>query len=155
MRRNDKEVVDRKILNEILSNSLICRIAFFDDEYPYIIPMNYGYRNDSLYFHCAKQGKKIDLINKNNKVSFEIEQSHEILKDEVSCKWTTKYRSIIGIGQIELISDNSRKKEGLDVIMQQHGKSENEYSPQLVENIYVLKLSIISLTAKQSGDWLS
>ena len=153
MRRNDKEVVDRKIINEILSNSLICRIAFFDDEYPYIIPMNYGYRNDSLYFHCAKQGKKIDLINKNNKVSFEIEQSHEILKDEVSCKWTTKYRSIIGVGKIELISDNSRKKEGLDVIMQQHGKSENEYSPQLVENIYVLQLSISSLTAKQSGDW--
>ena len=153
MRRNDKEVVDQNVINAILNNSVICRIALFDDEFPYIIPMNYGYRDNSLYFHCAQEGKKIDLIRKNNKVCFEIEQSHEILKDEISCKWTTKYRSIIGLGHMEIISDYHQKLDGLDVIMQQHGKKENEYNSKNVDNIFVLKLNINSISAKQSGDW--
>ena len=150
MRRKDKEIKNKERINEILSNSLICRLAFTDKEYPYIVPLNFGYQSNVLYFHCALEGKKIDLINQNNKVSFEITNSYDIVKNDISCKWTTKFSSIIGYGKIEIIKDFKEKVKGLDIIMQQHGKKENSYSEKVVDKVNILKLKIESLTAKQS-----
>ncbi len=153
MRRNEKEIKDKEIIKEILIKSNICRIALHDEEFPYIIPMNFGYFKNTLYFHCAKEGKKIDLIKKNNKVGFEIEQSHEILKDKKSCKWTTKYRSIIGFGKIAIINDFNEKVRGLDILMTHHGKKENIYNEKAVNSVVILKLKIEGLTSKQSGEY--
>lgn len=153
MRRKDKEIKNQQIINEILTKSQICRVALDDSEFPYIVPFNYGYRDNIFYFHSAKEGKKIALIKKNNKVCFEIEYYSEILKFGQSCKWGTKYRSIIGYGTIEIISDFEEKKKGLDIIMEHNGKMDNAYNEQSVNEIVVLKLTILSLSAKQSGDW--
>ncbi len=153
MRRNDKEITNREIIMEILQKSQICRIAIFADEYPYIVPMNYGYRNSALYLHSALEGRKTELLKQNSKVGFEIEQENEVLKNELSCKWTTKYRSIIGFGDIEFINDKKQKVDGLNIIMEHHGKKENVYNDKAVDNVIVLKLHIKEFTAKQSGKW--
>ena len=152
MRRQEKEILERDIIDKILKSSRICRLAIFDKEYPYIIPMNYGYHNNSLYFHCATQGKKIDLLKQNNKVGFEIEQSHDIIEDEESCKWTTKFLSIIGTGEIVIIKDKEAKKKGLDILMIHHGKTDNIYNENALKKVVILKLDIIGMTAKQSGN---
>ena len=70
MRRKDKEITDEKVINEILEKAKVCRLALFDKDYPYIVPMNYGYKDNALFFHVAKEGKKIDLIKRNNNVRF-------------------------------------------------------------------------------------
>ena len=150
MRRRDKKITDKDILQNILTTAQICRVAFFDDDYPYIVPMNFGYGKGCLYFHGAPEGRKLDLIKNNNKVGFEIELAHEIIKDEVSCKWTTKYRSIIGTGEMKIISNREEKIAGLNYIMTQHGKSDNTYHSSAIDSIVVLKLNIINLTGKQS-----
>lgn len=153
MRKRNREVKDKEIINKILNESLICRVALNDNKYPYIVPMNYGHKDNVLYFHCALKGKKIDLIKQDNNVCFEIEFHHEIMKYEESCQWTTKYRSIIGFGSIEIVTDFEEKERGLDVIMQQHGKNDNKYNKKHVNAMNLLKLSIDSLTAKQSDGW--
>jgi len=153
MRRKDKEITDSQIVNEILSESNICRLGLHDKEFPYVIPMNYGYKNSCLYFHCAITGKKIDLIKANPHAAFEIEYDSETIKNDVSCRWTTKYRSIMGQGIIEILRQAHEKTEALNVIMQQHGKMNNSYEKSALDKIVVLKLSILSLSAKQSGDW--
>jgi uncharacterized protein len=154
MRRNDKEITDKQIIQEILTQSEICRIAMMDGNKPYIIPVNYGYLNGAIYIHGANQGKKIDLLKINNHVCFEIEQKSEIVKSETSCGWTTRYRSLIGYGTIEFVTDFDQKKQGLDIIMAQYGKTKNNlYNELQVELIVILKLNIEQVTAKQSGDW--
>ena len=150
MRKSEREIEDKALIEKILSESIICRIGLFDDEYPYVFPVNYGFKNNALFIHCAQQGKKIDLIKKNNKACFEIEDSYKIVEDEISCNWTTKYRSLIGYGEIEIITDFDEKKLGLDVIMKQHGKIENSYSDKLINKVLILKLNIKSVTGKQS-----
>ena len=153
MRKKEREIKDPAIINEILTKSLICRIAMNDNEYPYIIPVNYGYSENALYFHSAIAGKKIDLLKKNNKVGFEIEYSHKIITGEKSCDWTTHYRSIIGYGKVEIVETIEEKKQGLDIIMKQHGKQENSYSEKLFSRFLVLKINIERLTGKQAGNW--
>ena len=154
MRRKEKEITDQKIIDEILTKSQLCRIALFDDEFPYIVPFNYAYSDNVILFHSATSGKKIDLIRKNNKVCFEIEYSSQIIEHEQSCQWTTRYRSIIGVGVMEIVTEYEEKKKGLDAIMTHYGRTEHtDYGGKSLENLVILKLKILNLTAKQSGNW--
>ncbi|MCG8579278.1 MAG: pyridoxamine 5'-phosphate oxidase family protein [Bacteroidales bacterium] len=153
MRRKEREIKDAVIIHQILSQSSICRLAIHDEPFPYIVPMNYGYVDGTIYFHCATEGRKLDLLKKNNKVGFEIEYDSEVLKGAVSCQWTTRYRSVIGTGEVDIIDDIETKTLGLDTIMKQHGKADNEYIPGAMAKALVLRLKIKSFTAKQAGDW--
>jgi nitroimidazol reductase NimA-like FMN-containing flavoprotein (pyridoxamine 5'-phosphate oxidase superfamily) len=154
MRRKDNEITDPEVLEEILNKSQVCRIALHDGEYPYIIPFSYGYSDQVIYFHSAAIGKKIDLIRKNNKACFEVEYGNQIMKHEQACNWTAKYRSLIGYGTIDIITDPVQKKSGLDIIMSHYGRPEgNLYDERNIENMVILKLTIHTLTGKQSGNW--
>lgn len=154
MRRKQNEITDRRIIEEILSKSEVCRIAMIDGDKPYIVPLNYGYFGNALYFHSAPLGKKIDLLKINNKVCFEIEYSTEIIKHEEACHWGAKYRSVIGYGKIDFITDFEQKKAGLDVIMAHYGSSDNNvYEEKQVNFVVILKLNIEEIYGKQLGNW--
>ena len=69
MRRKDREITDFDEMMKIIAKCDTCRLALFDDEFPYIIPLNFGTDVEEgqlyLYFHSAKVGTKLDLIRKN------------------------------------------------------------------------------------------
>ena len=60
MRRHDREITDIKEMTDILYRCLVCRLAFNDKDFPYIIPLNYGIDVQdgivTLYFHSALTG---------------------------------------------------------------------------------------------------
>jgi nitroimidazol reductase NimA-like FMN-containing flavoprotein (pyridoxamine 5'-phosphate oxidase superfamily) len=154
MRKTNQEITDKSILEEILINSKICRIAMIDNGLPYILPFNFGFHENCIYIHSAPAGKKIDLLKENPLVCFEVEQQVDIVEDEVACKWSTLYRSVIGYGNVEIVTDFEEKKRGLEIIMTQHGfKGKMEFDPKEVEFIVILKLTISSMTGKQSSNW--
>ncbi len=153
MRRKDKEVTDKKIIEEIFSTSEICRIAMVDNGEPYLVPLNYGYFENTIYVHSASKGKKIDILKRNNRVCFEIDYGHEILKDDLACNWTAKYRSLVGY-TVDILTKDDEKKFGLDQIMTHYGRLENNvYKEKNVKAIVILKINIEEVTMKQSGDW--
>ena len=70
MRRTDKEITDRKQINSILDEAVVLHLALVDGEWPYLVPVNFGYRDKAIYIHCAREGKKLDLARKNDRVVF-------------------------------------------------------------------------------------
>jgi nitroimidazol reductase NimA-like FMN-containing flavoprotein (pyridoxamine 5'-phosphate oxidase superfamily) len=154
MRKSRQEIKDKAVLEEILSGAEICRLSMVDGELPYIIPVNYGYRDGHIYIHSAREGKKIDLLQNNRLICFEVEDTVQIVKGEKACDWTTRYRSVVGYGTMEILSDAASKQEGLEVIMAQHGASELEnFDAENLKRMVILKLRITSLTGKQSSNW--
>ena len=154
MRKTNQEIKDPKIIEEILASSIICRIAMTDGDRPYLLPFNYGYKDNCIYIHSALEGKKLDVLRKNNSVCFEIEHKSEIIKGETACKWTTVYRSVVGYGKIDIINDFEEKITGLKIIMAQYGAPNlTDFSAPNVDRMLILKLSISELTAKQSSNW--
>jgi nitroimidazol reductase NimA-like FMN-containing flavoprotein (pyridoxamine 5'-phosphate oxidase superfamily) len=118
------------------------------------LPFNYGYKDNSIYIHSAPTGKKIDVLKKNNHVCFEIEYKVELVKHNDPCKWATRYRSVIGYGNVEIVTDEENKKAGLDIIMAHNGKSDdNIYQEKQLHAMVILKLMITSITGKQSSNW--
>jgi nitroimidazol reductase NimA-like FMN-containing flavoprotein (pyridoxamine 5'-phosphate oxidase superfamily) len=154
MRKANQEITDKSILEEILTSSNICRLGMIDNGLPYILPFNYGFHNNCIYIHSAPTGKKIDLLKENPLVCFEVEQRTDIIENEVACKWSTLYRSVVGYGNVEIVTDFEEKKRGLEIIMAHHGfKGKMEFDRKEVEFIVILKLSITTMTGKQSGNW--
>ena len=154
MRKARQEIKDEKALEEILRGATICRMAMMDGDLPYIIPFNYGYRDGCLFIHSAPEGKKIDLLMKKSHVCFEVEDSMEITKGDQACDWTTRYRSVVGYGNVEILSDEASKQLGLEVIMAQHGAPQLiEFNPKNMKRMVILKLTVTSMTGKQSSNW--
>jgi uncharacterized protein len=156
MRRSRQEITDHRIIEEILSGSELCRLGFVDGDKAYVLPFNYGYKDNCIYIHCAKEGKKLELIRRNNQVCIEIDQSFNIEKHEKACRWSMRYRSLIGYGKVVIITDGLRKKQGLDIIMRHNGAGEEtdlNYESREIDSIVILEIRIAEITGKQSGNW--
>ena len=154
MRRLDKKITDEKVIEEILLRSDICRLGLVDNGEAYIVPVNYAYENNVIYIHSAHAGRKMELLKQNNRVGFEIEFHQEIVKSDIACAWTTKYRSVMGKGTITIDNDIAAKKTGMDLIMRKYGADiELNYKESILERMTILMLKIESITGKQSGDW--
>ncbi|MBL7113504.1 MAG: pyridoxamine 5'-phosphate oxidase family protein [Bacteroidales bacterium] len=152
MRRNDKEILDPKEIEGILQEGILCSIAFTDGTEPYLITVNYGYRDGCIYFHSAKEGKKMDMIAKYPKVCFQVIVDDELVKGEKTCSdFTMKYRSVVGYGRISLLQTEEEKSDGLNVLMEQHtGQGEHVFEKNSLRETAVLRIDIESMTGKKS-----
>ena len=154
MRKTNLEITDQKILEEILSNAIICRVAMNDGAAPYLLPFNFGYRDRCIFIHSAPEGKKIDLLKRNPNVSFEVEDPVTIIPGKKACNWSTRYRSLVGEGKVEILTDAGSKKKGLEVIMAQHGAPELiDFEERELDRMVILKICITSMTGKHSSNW--
>ncbi len=150
MRLKEREVTDKKEIEKILMESDICRLAMVDGDKPYIVPMNFGYQDGSVFFHCAKEGRKLDVIRKNSNICFEVDQAIKFIKAKSACDWGIKYKSVIGFGQALLVDDPDEKRKGLDIIMSHYSGKTFEYSDEMIEKIIVIKVIVDHMTGKQS-----
>lgn len=152
MRRKDREITDMDEILEIIKRCDVCRLALFDEEYPYIIPMNFGFEyNNSqttIYLHCANVGRKLELINKNNKVCFEMDCSHKLIQGTEPCDCTMEYESVIGNGTIVIMKEN--KEVALTALMKHYSQEETfTFSDKMLLATTTLKITVESITAKR------
>lgn len=151
MRRKDKEICNLPAIEDIVRKSLVCRLGLAEENQPYVVPLSFGFKDNTLYFHSAPEGKKIQILRKNSKVCFEFDVEHEIVADEEACKWGMRYRSVIGFGKASIVEDMREKKEGLDAIMEHYSGRSYDYPEAALNNTLVIKVEIESMTGKESG----
>lgn len=149
MRRREREIRDEAGIQEILEKELVCRLGLYDGQYPYVVPMNYGYRDGRLYFHCAAEGRKIDMLKKNDRVCIEVDIDSRIVRGDTPCRWAAKYRSVIGFGRARIVDDDKAKKAGLDVIMAHYGGSGGDYDEKSLQRTSLIEVVLDSITGKQ------
>ena len=154
MRRNDKEIKDNETIQWILKEALFCRIALCHDNKPYIVPMNFGFKNNCLYLHSATEGRKLNILKENNNICFELDIKTEIIKSENACNWGMKYYSVIGSGKAVFVEDVEEKKKSLNIIMEKYSANDTksyEYSQSSLDKTTVIKIKIDEITGKKSG----
>ena len=151
MRKADKEITDRNLIDSIIHKSLVCRIAIYDGEMPYLVPLSFGYDGNNIYLHGAKEGRKIDILKRNPKVCFEFETECEVLPGERACSFTMRYRSIIGYGKAHFLEDIGEKITAIRIIMRHYTDRTFIFTEDDVKNITVIRVDIEQITGKQSG----
>jgi nitroimidazol reductase NimA-like FMN-containing flavoprotein (pyridoxamine 5'-phosphate oxidase superfamily) len=155
MRKKNRQIMDINEIIKIIDKCDCCRLAFFDKDYPYIIPLNFGYNYKNsklyLYFHGANEGKKLDLIKNNKNVAFEMDIAINLVKGSLPCNYTMEYESVCGNGKIEVVN-NQEKIEGLKYLMKHYSDKkykDTDFSKKQLSLTRVLKLKVNTIEAKR------
>lgn len=153
MRRSDREIKDFDEIVKVLEKCDAVRLAFNDGEYPYIVVLSFGMQVKdgrlTLYFHSAKEGKKIDLIKREGKAAFQADCAHRLVFDEKKGSCTTEYESVVGCGEIEFVEDEKEKIRALDVLMEHYREENFRYSEAVVPMTAVFRLEVKSISGKK------
>lgn len=119
MRRTDREVKDRNEVLDILNRCETVRIAMRGERYPYVVPVSFGMEEADgqtvLYFHCAKEGRKLDLLKADPSVCVEADLYTRAERTEKGI--TYRYESVIGFGECSFVSDPDEAMHGLRVLL--------------------------------------
>ena len=153
MRRADREIKDPIKIKEILDKAKILHLGLFDNGYPYIVPLHYGYQysGDELRFfmHCAKEGHKLDLLRADACVCVELESSVELVPGgDTACNYGSTYASVIGRGRAEIVEDAGEKALGLRLLMKNQTGRDFKFPADTLSNVAVIKVTVEEFTAK-------
>lgn len=150
MRRKNQYIPETECI-EILKNASngIMSVSG-DDDYPYGVPLSYGYEDDKIFFHCAKTGHKIDAIKKNDKVSFTVIGQDKIVPE----LYTTYFKSVIAFGRAKVIEDTDEKIRLTKLIAQKYRPGfEKEMQKEIdseLSALCVICIEIEHMTGKES-----
>lgn len=148
MRRKDKEMTDPDAIVSVIRRSTVCRLGMSDNDQPYVVPMSFGYKDAAVYFHCAPEGRKMDILRKNPRVCIEFDVDCRLKTGDSACKWGFFFQSAIAFGVAAFIEDLTEKQAALDIIMRQYSSEAFTYPESALEKIVVIKVSITELTGK-------
>lgn len=155
MRRKDREITDFQEIIAIIKKCDACRIALNDEGFPYIVPMNFGLEVEGeqvyLYFHCATKGKKLDLIQEDNRATFEMDCEHNFILYEERMSCTMGYASVIGHGTIEIVPDED-KYQALKILMRHYHAEDFPFNTDMIKVTTVLKLTVADMTGKRRNN---
>ena len=153
MRKSDREIKSKEEIIDIIKRCDVIRLAFNNGDYPYILPLNFGFevKDDKaiFYLHSALEGTKVDIMKKDNRASFEMDTKHELQYYEEKGYCTMSYESIIGRGRIRILPEDE-KMNALKKLMGHYHKSENTYfNPAAISRTLVYSLEVEEMTAKR------
>ncbi len=145
------EINDKQRVDEIISRCSICYVGITDLEgNPYVIPMNFGYKDNTIYIHSGPTGSCIDMLNKNNNVCITFCSDTELVHQhaQVACSYRMKAQSIVCKGKVTFVEDMDQKRDALNILMGQYVERDFTYSDPAVRNVKIWKIPIDSLTAR-------
>jgi len=156
MRRKDREIKDTAGIEGILKNCKTCRLAMIDGDSPYVVPLSYGYGFPregvlELYFHSAREGRKLDALRRNNKVCFDISREGEIIVSEDPCSCGYYYESVIGFGDAEFVTDPAEKCAALSAIYERQTGDSVSFTEGMAESVCVIKVVSRDFTGKKKA----
>ena len=153
MRRKDREVTDIQPILHIIEKAKILRLELFDGEYPYVVPLHYGYEYAEnrlvFYMHSAKEGHKLELIADNPRVCVELDGEAELISGgEVPCMYGSSFASVMGRGTAEIVSDENEKIKGLSLLMKHQTSRDFAITGEMAATVAVIRVTLDEFTAK-------
>ena len=153
MRRKDREITNPEQIKSIIGETKILHLALFDGEYPYVVPLHYGYAVQTglpvFYMHGALEGHKLDLIRANPHICMELECRIQLIEaGENPCGYGSAYASVIGRGTAEIVTDPEEKRRGLQLLMLHQTGREFEISEAMASSVSVLRVTLDQISAK-------
>lgn len=150
MRRVSQQLTDEEALS-ILQNGTSGVLALSGDGgYPYAVPLSYACDGQSIYFHCAKEGHKLDAIRRCPKASFCVIAQDDVVPED----YTTRYRSAIAFGTVRMIEDEKEMRDAAEKIALKYAPNDTiQHRAQFIERTWprlcLLAMRIDHLTGKE------
>ncbi len=156
MRRSDREIKAQAELLDILKRGDACHLAMVDGAEPYLVTLNYGFAWEAehpvLYFHCANEGRKLDILRRSPRVCFGVDVDHELVPGGDGCGWGMKYKSVVGTGEAVIVDTPAERELGLQLLMTHYsGRTGFQFEDTVMAKTMVLKLTVHELHGKKKA----
>lgn len=149
--RRKRQLLSPELTKEVLAKGITGVLGVLGDEgYPYTVPLNYVYEDDTIYFHCAKAGHKLDAIRNDQKVSFCVIDQEQIVPE----KFTTYFRSAIAFGRASEVTEDEEKFRIMRLLNHKYAPGLDEAGDKEIKRewniLCVIKIEIEHLTGKEA-----
>ncbi|MGF6375985.1 nitroimidazol reductase NimA-like FMN-containing flavoprotein (pyridoxamine 5'-phosphate oxidase superfamily) [Clostridiales Family XIII bacterium PM5-7] len=153
--RRSKQILSKEDSEKVLARNTAGVLAVDgDDGYPYAVPLSYVYHDGKIYFHSAKVGHKIDAIAENNKVSFCVIDTDQIVPEE----FTTYFRSVIAFGKAKVLEDPMEIRSALEVLAVKYSPEEKAGIAKTIDkempHVAMVEISIDHLSGKEAIEFV-
>ncbi|MBQ9406475.1 MAG: pyridoxamine 5'-phosphate oxidase family protein [Desulfovibrio sp.] len=151
--RRKKQQLQESTCKDILRKRTSGVLAVLGDGgYPYAVPLSYVYTGQSIFFHCALAGHKLDAIAREDKVSFCV-----IDRDDVQPQtYTTHFASVIVFGRIRILQEAAAKRQALEKLAARYSPEHEEGRQREIQRFFdkvcVLELRIEHMCGKQAKE---
>ena len=152
MTKRELQITDPDQIKAILDKAKVLRLGLAVNNEPYVVPMNYGYTMEdgklTLYLHSAVRGKKLDMVQENPNVFFEMDCDRMPFEGRVPCQYGLVYSSIMGRGQAHIVEDVEQKKQAMTILMKTQTGKDFTFEDRLVSIVAVIRIDVAEYTAK-------
>lgn len=147
MRRSERACDTPEFIEAMFRQTDVMTVSFHHDGFPYAVPVNFVHHEGCLYFHCATEGQKLDCMKRDSRVAFSMFTVIAIDKE----KATTRYRSLLGTGQAELVENAEEKRAALAALAEKYDSRCTLPVPdKMLAATGVVRIRIVSLTGKRN-----
>ncbi len=148
-------ITNSQIICDTIDKCGICFVGITQpDGMPYVIPMCFGFHDNTFYFHSGLEGDKLDFLKNNPRVCITLSEGEQLVfqHSDVACSYSMKSHSIIAQGEVAFIDDYDEKVKALDIIMQHYTKRKFTYGIPAVNNVRIWKVSNPEISCKSFGN---
>lgn len=151
MRRTRNEITATADMESVIRSSLVMRLAMCLDNAPYVVPLSFGYDGSSIFFHCAPEGLKLDILGHNSRVCclFESDARFEA-KGDSPCAWGFVYATVIVHGLASRITDPDQKLAALQIITDHYAANAPQVPADRASGVDVWQIRPLAMTGKQA-----
>lgn len=148
MSRKDRIVTEDNIKIDTLKSMDIIRLGLVDNGLAYIVPVNFAYYNNAIYFHTGLNGRKIPLLKNAEKISFQADRFDGLKTHETACGHSSYFTSVYGEGIPVFLETKEDKYFGLDLLMEKYtGRKWNDFPEKILNITNVIRIDITKLEA--------
>jgi len=154
IRRKDKAITDIREMRKILRTAQYVTLAMCSNDEPYLVSLNHAYdeERNCIYFHCAKEGKKIDILKANNLVWGQAIADHGYVQGACDHLYaTTQFR-----GRVTFVEDIEDKEHALRVMIESLDDNaeeiiEKQLTPESIQRVTIGRVDIDYLSGKKAS----
>ena len=150
MRRAKSECNEPAFFDEVFTAADELFLAMHDGDYPYVLPLNFVRQGQSLYLHCAHEGRKLEILRKNPRACFSVQTDMEMVSSPRACGWGMTYRSVLLFGTISVVESDEEKGESMTALMKKCAGPDfsHVFTPPELASVTVLRLDWDERTGK-------
>ena len=152
MTKREFQITAAGQIRAILDSAKVLHLGLAVNNEPYVVPMNYGYTMENgrlvLYLHSAVRGRKLDMLQANSNVFFEMDCDRVPFEGQVACQYGLAYSSVMGRGKATIVEDVQEKMDAMTVLMKTQTGKDFQFNERLVSIVAVIRLDVTGFSAK-------
>ncbi|MBW7474356.1 pyridoxamine 5'-phosphate oxidase family protein [Paenibacillus oenotherae] len=147
-------------INHFLIHAQTGFLGLSDGGLPYVVPLNFIWWNETVYFHGATEGRKMSILEQNAQCCFTISEEYGSMTSPVPAHTDTAYMSVMLFGSVELVTGLDEATAAMQQMLDKYVPGYydtpltkthiDRHRSSLGSRTAVLKLKPTSLSAKEN-----